>query len=133
MTSPQSKHALLARTILLLLILGPPAALADEPTVVEETETADSLSKLLIDILGDPDRTYARYHGLSDCSTERVYQDTRAILQQYASAPAEHQAALRHYLESSKEQCNCARSIIGKDFDMMVDAVGSEMSQVPCP
>ena len=133
MTQQLSKHVTVATAIMLLSCLGSGAVTADEPTVVVQTEAADSLSALLKNILGDTDRSYSRYQGPDDCSTERLYLDTTSVLQNYADAPAQNQEALRHYLLASKPQCNCVRSIIGKNFDILVNAVGSDLSQVPCP
>jgi hypothetical protein len=133
MITPPSKYVPLKATIMLLSLLGAFPVLADEPTVVEQKETADTLSALLKDILGDTNRNFARYYGPDDCSTDQFYLSSAELLGKYAQAPAEHQAALRHYIESGKEQCNCVRAIVGKYFDILVDAVGTEMSQVPCP
>jgi hypothetical protein len=133
MISPLSKFASWPPFITLLCVSGSVPALADEPTVVPETRTADTLVPLLKDILADPYRNFARYYGPDDCSSERVYIDTAQLLGKYADAPAKHQDALRAYIESDEGQCNCTRAIIGKDFDTLVDAVGSDITQVPCP
>jgi hypothetical protein len=133
MIAPPSKYAPMAAIIMLLSMLWAAPVLADEPTVVEETEAAGSLSQLLKDILGDPNRNFNRYYGPDDCSTEQLYIGSKDLLGKYAQAPAEHRGALRAYIESGKEQCNCARAIVGKNFDILVDAVGSDMSRVPCP
>jgi hypothetical protein len=132
MIPPLSKHAALAGAILLTTLASVPAP-ADEPTVVVQPEAGDSLSALLKNILGDTNRHYDRYQGPSDCSTEQLYQDTRSLMGNYADAPEQNQEALRKYILASKSQCNCVRSIIGKNFDILVDAVGSDLSQVPCP
>jgi len=128
-----SKPASLAAAIVLLSSLGSTPVPADEPTVVEQTEAGDNLSTLLKNILGDPERNFSRYQGLDDCSTERLYLDTRELMGKYADAPSKHQEALRAYILANKSQCNCTRAIIGKDFDILVDAVGSDLSRVPCP
>jgi hypothetical protein len=128
-----SKPASLAAAIMLLSSLGSAPVLADEPTVVEQPEAGSNLSTLLKNILGDPERNFSRYQGPDDCATERLYLDTRDLLGNYAAAPEQHQKALRDYILANKPQCNCTRAIIGKDFDILVDAVGSDLSQVPCP
>jgi hypothetical protein len=133
MIPPLSKHASLAAAIMLLSSLGSAPVPADEPTVLVQPEADSSMSVLLKNILGDTNRTFSRYQGPDDCSTEQLYLDTRDVLGSYADAPAEHQEALRNYLLAGKPQCNCTRAIIGKNFDILVDAVGSDLSQVPCP
>jgi hypothetical protein len=133
MIPPLSKHVPQAAAILLLSGLASLSVPADEPTVVVQPEAADSLSGLLKNILGDTNRHFDRYQGPDDCSTEHLYLDTRELLGNYADTPAEHREALRNYILASKPQCNCVRSIIGKNFDILVDAVGSDLSQVPCP
>jgi hypothetical protein len=133
MIPPLSRHAYLAAAILLLSLFGPVPLLADEPTVVVQPEAENSLSALLKNILGDTDRHFDRYQGPDDCSTEKLYVDTRELMGRFADAPEQNQDALRNYILANKQQCNCARAIIGKNFDILVDAVGSDLSQVPCP
>jgi hypothetical protein len=133
MTPPLSKYAYLTAAIMLLSVAGSAPLLADEPTVLVEPEAGNSLSALLNNILGDTDRHFDRYQGPDDCSTEQLYVNTRELLGNYADAPEQHQEALRNYMLASKQQCNCTRAIIGKNFDILVDAVGSDFSQVPCP
>ena len=133
MTPPLTKHAPLAAALLLLSCFGSAPLLADEPTVVVQPEAGSSLSLLLENILGDTDRHYDRYQGPDDCSSEQLYVNTRAVLGNYAGAPEQYQEALRNYILANKQQCNCTRAIIGKNFDILVDAVGSDFSQVPCP
>jgi len=128
-----TKHAPLAAALLLLSCLGPTPLLADEPTVLVQPEAGNSLTTLLKNILGDTNRHYDRYQGPDDCSTEQLYVDTRELLAKYSDAPEQNQEALRNYLLANKSQCNCTRAIIGKNFDILVDAVGSDLSQVPCP
>jgi hypothetical protein len=133
MIPPLTKHAPLAAAILLLSCFGSAPLLADEPTVVVQPEAGDSLSSLLENILGDTNRHFDRYQGPDDCSTEQLYLNTRELLGNYAGAPEQNQEALRNYILANKQQCNCTRAIIGKNFDILVDAVGSDLSQVPCP
>ena len=133
MTPPLSKHACLTAAIVLLSVAGSAPLLADEPTVLVEQEAGNSLSALLKNILGDTDRHFDRYQGPDDCSTEQLYVNTREVMGNYADAPEQYQEALRNYMLASKPQCNCTRAIIGKNFDILVDAVGSDLSQVPCP
>ena len=132
MPSPLSKYTALAGA-LLLTSLGTFPVLADEPTVLVQPEAGDSLSVLLKNILGDTNRHFDRYQGPDDCSSEQLYVDTRSLLGKYADAPEQNQEALRNYLLANKSQCNCVRSIIGKNFDILVEAVGSDLSQAPCP
>jgi hypothetical protein len=133
MIPPLSKHASLAAAIMLLSGPGSAPLLADEPTVVVQPEAGNSLSALLKNILGDTNRHFDRYQGPDDCSTEQLYVNTRDLMGNYADAPEQNQEALRNYILASKQQCNCTRAIIGKNFDILVDAVGSDLSQVPCP
>jgi hypothetical protein len=128
-----AKHACLTAVVMLLSSLGSAHALADEPTVLEQPEAGQTLSVLLKNILGDTNRTFSRYQGPDDCSSESLYVETREVLGKYADAPAQHQEAVRDYILAGKPQCNCTRAIIGKNFDILVDAVGSNLSQVPCP
>ena len=128
-----SKRASLAGAILLVSSLGSVSVPADEPTVVVQPEAGNSLSSLLVNILGDTNRHFDRYQGPDDCSTEQLYVNTRELLGNYAGAPEQNQEALRNYILANKQQCNCTRAIIGKNFDILVDAVGSDLSQVPCP
>jgi len=128
-----SKHASLTAAILLMFGFETAPLLADEPTVLVQPEAENSLSALLKNILGDTDRHFDRYQGPDDCSTEKLYVNTREVLGNYADAPEQYQEALRDYILASKQQCNCTRAIIGKNFDILVDAVGSDLSQVPCP
>ena len=133
MIPPLSKHASLMAVIMLLSAAGSAPLLADEPTVLVQPEAGSSLSMLLKNILGDTNRHFDRYQGPDDCNTEQLYGDTRALLGNYADAPGQYQEAVRKYILASKPQCNCTRAIIGKNFDILVDAVGSDFSQVPCP
>jgi len=133
MIPPLSRHASLSAAILLLSVSGSAPLLADEPTVLVQPEAENSLSGLLKNILGDTDRHYDRYQGPDDCSSEQLYVDTREVMGKFADAPEQNQDALRNYILANKQQCNCTRAIIGKNFDILVDAVGSDLSQVPCP
>jgi len=133
MIPPLSRHTSLVTVILLLSVSGSAPLLADEATVLVQPEAGDSLSGLLKNILGDTDRHFDRYQGPDDCSTEELYLSTRQVLGNYADAPEQYQEALRNYILASKQQCNCTRAIIGKNFDILVDAAGSDLSQIPCP
>jgi len=133
MTLHLTRHASPAAVILLLSCFGSAPLLADEPTVLVQPEADSSLSALLKNILGDTNRHFDRYQGPDDCSTEQLYVNTRELLGNYANAPEQNQESLRNYILASKQQCNCTRAIIGKNFDILVDAVGSDLSQVPCP
>jgi hypothetical protein len=129
----RSIHVSLAATLVLLAGLGTVPVLADEPTVVVQENAESSLSQLLKDILADTNYNYERFHGVDDCSSPVVYNDSRALLGKYADAPAQYESALRNYILSDQTQCNCVRALIGKNFDILVDTVRSDMSQVPCP
>jgi len=133
MIPPLSRHTSLTAAIMLLSLPGSAPLLADEPTVLVQPEAENSLSGLLKNILGDTDRHFGRYQGPDDCSSEQLYVDTREVLGSFADAPEQNEDALRNYILASKQQCNCTRAIIGKNFDILVDAVGSDLSQVPCP
>jgi hypothetical protein len=128
-----SKSAAFLAALMLLSGIGSTPVQADEPTVVEQTEAGDTLSTLLKNILGDTQMNFSSYQGPDDCGNERLYLDTRELLGMYADAPSKHKEAVRNYLLAGKSQCNCTRAIIGKNFDTLVDAVGSDLSQVPCP
>ena len=133
MIPPLSRHASLAAALLLMSLPGSAPLLADEPTVLVQPEAENSLSALLKNILGDTDRHFDRYQGPDDCSSEELYVSTRQMLGNFADAPEQYQEALRNYILASKLQCNCTRAIIGKNFDILIDAVGSDLSQLPCP
>ena len=128
-----SKRIVLPAAAMLISTFGSVSLLADEPTVLVQPRAESSLSGLLKNILADTDRTFDRYQGPDDCATERLYLDTRDLLGNFADEPAKYQDAVRNYLLAGKAQCNCTRAIIGKNFDILVDAVGSDLSQVPCP
>jgi hypothetical protein len=133
MTASLSIHASLTAAILLLSVSASAPLLADEPTVLVQPEAGNSLSDLLKNILGDTDRHFDRYQGPDDCNSEQLYVNTREVLGNFADAPENNDAAVRNYILANKQQCNCTRAIIGKNFDILVDAVGSDLSQVPCP
>jgi len=133
MITSLSRHISLVAVIMLLSVYGSTTLLADDATVLVQPEAGDSLSGLLKNILGDTDRQFDRYQGPDDCSTEELYLSTRQVLGNYADAPEQNQEALRNYILAGKQQCNCTRAIIGKNFDILVDAAGSDLSQVPCP
>jgi hypothetical protein len=119
----------------LLLLSGPgmTPAFADVPTVVVQQEAESSLSMLLKNILADTNYNFERFRGVDDCDTEQVYSASRNLLGRYADAPSQNQEALRDYILANKSQCNCVRAMVGKNFDILVNTVRSDMSQVPCP
>jgi hypothetical protein len=129
----RSRHIFLAATIVLLSSLGALPAAADSPTVLVQQEAESSLSMLLKNILADTNYNFERFRGLDDCSTEQVYTATRDLLGKYADAPQQHQEALRNYILTDTMQCNCVRAMVGKNFDILVNTVRTDMKQVPCP
>ena len=133
MIPTRSRHVSLAATIVLCSCLGTFTAAADVPTVLVQQEAENSLSMLLKNILADTDYNFERFRGVDDCNTEQVYHDSRDLLGKYADAPQQYEEALRNYILADKTQCNCVRAIIGKNFDILVNTVRSDLSQVPCP
>jgi hypothetical protein len=128
-----SRHASLTATIALLSGLLAISALADEPTVLVQPEAESSLSMLIKNILEDTNYNFERFRGLDDCGDKQIYTASRDLLGRYADAPEQNEEALRNYILNNKAQCNCVRAIIGKNFDILVDTVRSDLSQVPCP
>jgi hypothetical protein len=107
------------------------AATADEP--ITDSQTAKSVLPQLIErIVTDPYRAYADVRGPDDCNSEALYLATKEVLANYAASPAENAGALRQYVLSDETQCNCTAALIGKDFDILLHDVGSDISKVPC-
>ena len=129
----RSSHVSLKAAIVLLCTLTAVSAVADEPTVLVQPEAESSLSALIKNILADTNYNFERFRGLDDCGNEQLYIASRALLGRYADAPEQNEEALRNYILNNKAQCNCVRALIGKNFDILVDTVRSDLSQVPCP
>lgn len=129
----RSSHISLIAAIVLFSMLPAVSALADEPTVLVQPEAESSLSELIKNILADTNYNFERFRGLDDCGDKQTYIASRDLLGRYADAPEQHEETLRNYILNNKAQCNCVRAIIGKNFDILVDTVRSDMSQVPCP
>jgi hypothetical protein len=106
-----SKSASFLAALMLLSGVGSTPVQADEPTVVEQTEAGDTLSTLLKNILGDTQMNFSSYQGPDDCSTERLYLETRELLGMYADAPAKHKEAVRlhacHYRQELRYPGRC--------------------------
>lgn len=133
MIPTRSRHVYLATVIALLFSPASVPVLADEPTVLVQQQAESGLSMIIKNILGDTNYNFERFRGADDCGTETVYTSSRDLLGNYADAPEQHQESLRNYIMADKAQCNCVRAIIGKNFDILVNAVGSDLAQVPCP
>jgi hypothetical protein len=133
MIPPRSRCISLAATIVLLSSLGALPATADEPTVVVQQESETSLSMLLKNILADTNYNFERFRGVDDCGSEQMYAASRDLLGRYADAPQQQEEALRNYILANKAQCNCVRAMVGKNFDILVNTVRSDLKQVPCP
>ena len=74
----------------------------------------------------------ASVSGSDDCNSEALYHGTKEQLGKYVASPMDNQEALRDYILSGKEQCNCTLPIIGKNFNILLKDLGSDISQVPC-
>jgi hypothetical protein len=129
----RSSHVSLKAAIVLLSTLTAVSAVADEPTVLVQPEAESSLSALIKNILADTNYNFERFRGLDDCGNKQLYIASRDLLGRYADAPEQNEEALRNYILNNKAQCNCVRALIGKNFDILVDTVRSDLSQVPCP
>ncbi len=83
-------------------------------------------------IVSDPDRNYESVRGPYDCSSESLYNAAMEVLAGYADNPTENSPALRKYILSGEAQCNCTGAIVGKNFDNLLEQLGSDISEVPC-
>ena len=125
-------HRYLAAVLMFLTCLAPLPALAEETAFGEVITSKPGTTELLGRILADPHRGYERVMGPDDCNSEEVYQGTRGVLEEYVANPAEKQSALKDYIFSGQEACNCTRAIVGKEIDILVKEVGMDMSELPC-
>ena len=98
-----------------------------------ETMNQPGLPGLVQRTLADPLRSFSDVSGPDDCNSETVYLGTREVLKEYAANDMKHREALKNYNLSGRDQCNCSRAIIGKDFDLVVEDVGLTFPRLPCP
>jgi hypothetical protein len=111
-------------------VVSSPAS-ADDPADVIQTG-APVIPKLIGRILEDPYRDYDSVKGPDDCNSEALYLGSKEILGKYAADPAANEEALREYIISSEEQCNCTAAIVRKEFDILVNHLEADISKVPC-
>jgi hypothetical protein len=117
----------------LLTGIGSLPVLAAEGTTGEiMIPVKPGVNALIQRILDDPGITYDSVQGPDDCNSEALYQGTREILREYIAAPGAKQAQLRDYILSGRDPCNCAKTIVGTDFDILVGDLGLTMSELPC-
>lgn len=129
MTVPPIKRVYLLALLVVLTGAGSFSLLAAGPEVVILETGKPVIPDLIRRILEDPHRSYSSVQGSFDCASEELYLRSREILGKYAAAPLENKAALSNYLLSSKEQCNCAQAIVGKNFENLLFDLGPETSE----
>jgi len=129
MATPATKHVCLAAILMSLAGIGSFPVLAEAPEGVILETGKPVVTELIRRILEDPHRGYPSVDSSFDCNSETLYLGTRDLLGKYVDNPVEYQAALRDYILSGKEQCHCTQAIIGKDFDILLDDLGSETSR----
>jgi hypothetical protein len=127
-----TKRVYLLTILMLLTGIGSFPVLAEEPAAVVKEESNPVMNELIGRILKDPSRDYSSVSGPDDCNSEPLYHGTKEQLGKYVASPMENQEALRDYILSGKEQCNCTLAIIGKNFNILLKDLGSDISQVPC-
>ena len=118
--------------IMYLFCFSPLPALAEEAAFEEVIPAKPGVTGIIGRILDDPHRDYQSVRGPDDCSSEEVYNDTRAVLGKYVASPADNKSLLKDYIFSGEAACNCTRAIIGKDIDILMKDLGMEMSELPC-
>ncbi len=104
---------------------------AAQPTEIIETDTP-VIPSVIRRILTDPNRDYASARGPDDCNSEMVYDSTKDMLAKYVDNPTENSGILKDYIMSGAEQCNCTAAIVGKDFEILLDQLGTNISGAPC-
>jgi hypothetical protein len=129
MTVSPIKRVYLLAILVVLAGAGSFPLLAAGPDVVIPETGKPVIPDLIRRILEDPHKGYSNVKGSFDCASEDLYLRSRDILGKYAEAPVENQEALSNYLLSSKEQCNCAQAIIGKNFETLLYDLGPETSK----
>ena len=132
MITPATKHVYPGAILVFLAGISSFPVLAVEPTFVAEETSNPVTNGLIRRILEDPRRDYSSASGPDDCNNEALYIRTKELLGKYVANPMENREVLSDYILSSKEQCNCTGAIIGKDFDILLKDLGSDISQVPC-
>jgi hypothetical protein len=129
MTVLPIKRVYLLAVLMVLTGAGSFPLLAAGPEIVILETGKPVIPDLIRRILEDPHKGYSNVKGSFDCASEELYLRTREILGKYAAAPVENQEALSNYVLSSKEQCNCAQAIIGKNFENLLYDLGPETSK----
>ena len=132
MTQHPKQRILLALVVTSWICLAPRPLPAEEAAFGEVIPAQPGMTKLLGRILADPQRDYQRVHGPDDCNSEAVYQDTKGALGDYVANPGEQKSALKDYIFSGEAACNCTRAIVGKDIDILMKDLGSDISALPC-
>jgi hypothetical protein len=113
-------------------VISLPATAEEPDEVVPITSGYPVVPGLIERIVTDPDRAYENVRGPDDCSSESLYIRTREMLAAFAYNPAENSKALREYILSGEAECNCTAAIVGKDLDILLEHVGSDISKTPC-
>jgi hypothetical protein len=81
----------------------------------------------------NPLNSYSGVTGPDDCDSEPVYRGTRKVLREYALHYAQNRWALMNCIRSGGGRCNGTRALLGKNFDIVIEAVGLVLSRLPCP
>jgi hypothetical protein len=115
-----------------LISLAPLHSLAEEAAVQEVVPVKPGVTALIGRILADPHRDYHSVHGPDDCNSEATYQGTREVLGKYVADPVANKPVLKDYIFSGEAGCNCTRAIIGKDIDILMKDLGTDISELPC-
>jgi hypothetical protein len=133
MKTPPAKHGSVVAILVLLAGIGSFPVVAEEPEIViEQAGQTPGMIGIISRILDDPQRDYASVWGPDDCNSETLFLATKEQLRGYVVNPVENQEALRAYILSGKEPCNCTRALIGKDFDILIEDLETDFSHLPC-
>ena len=127
----QTKHLYLCSILISMSGLVSLPAMAEQLEMVDQSSYA-AIPRFIERIVSDPDRTYESVYGPDDCSSESLYNAAMEVLAGYAVHPTENSPALKKYILSGEAQCNCTEAIVGKDFDNLLEQLGSDISEVPC-
>jgi hypothetical protein len=116
-----------------LLILGIVASLsgAARGETLQEL-SLKSIAGIVGNIVNNPEIDSSRYVGEDDCRSETVFFSTVGLMQEFANDPFDSKDAMKQYIFADPQQCNCTRAIIGKDFDILLESLGTSISQAPC-
>ena len=131
-TSP-AKHGYVVAILVLLVGIGSFPLQAEEPEIViEEAGQTPGLIGIISRTLNDPHKDYSSVWGPDDCNSEALFLATKEQLAGYVANPKGNKEALRAYILSAKEPCNCTRAIVGKDFDILIEDLETDFSHLPC-